>query len=871
MAGMQIAAGTRIGPYEILSFIGAGGMGEVYRARDPRLGREVAIKFLPPEFITNAERLRRFEQEARAAGMLSHPNILTVFDIGKENEAIYVVSELLSGETLRERLAGVPLSSRKSVEIALQIAHGLAAAHEKGIVHRDLKPENIFLTKDGRVKILDFGLAKLAEPVPAPSGRSDLQTIDPGTEPGIVLGTVGYMSPEQVRARETDHRSDIFSFGTILYEMLTGKRPFHRDSKVETMSAILKEDPPEISTIVSGVPPSLERVMRHCIEKNPEQRFQSARDLAFHLEMVSGISTSGPAAPADKTKNTKSAWMAAAALVILAALGASFWAGRNTGRNETPQSASAAPLSFKRLTFRRGFISNARFTTDGQSVVYSASWLGGPEELFITRQQNPVSRALGITDASICAISHQGEMAVLLHPRFTLGWQKTGTLARAPIDGGAPREVLNDVQDADFSPDGEQFAASHVVNGRYRLEFPIGRVLHESDGWLNYVQVSPDGKHVAFMEHASTGDDRGTVAVVDLAGNFTELTQSYASESGLHWSSDGKEIWFSGSPEGSNEQPVYAVTLQKKLRLVTAMAGNLVLQDIDAKGNVLLNRDSRRREIMALSPGETQERDLSWFDWSFPRYLSDDGKLMLFEEQGAGGGPNYTVFIRKMDGSPAIKLGEGFSGALSPDGKYAISQVPSDLGRFTLLPTGAGESRTIGHPGFQYQALFARWFNDNNRLVIPARQNRMPFRMWVCNVSSGKIEPVTPEGVAGVSLISPDQSSILMDAGQGDFNFFPLNGGQRKKAPPGLERGDLLVQWTSDAYGVFAANGVGLPLKIYKIDLSNGRRTLWKQISPGDVAGVVSVISIVMTPDGKSYAYTFRRALSDLYLASGLR
>ncbi|HXM79850.1 MAG TPA: serine/threonine-protein kinase, partial [Thermoanaerobaculia bacterium] len=292
---MAIAPGTRLGPYEILVPIGAGGMGEVYRAKDPRLGREVAIKVLPASFSFDPERLRRFEQEARAAGLLNHPNITAVYDIGTENQAPYVVTELLEGETLRGALAGGRLSARKAVDYALQIAHGLAAAHEKGIVHRDLKPENLFVTKDGRVKILDFGLAKLTHTEEG-SGVTNLPTATAGTEPGVVLGTLGYMSPEQVRGRPADARSDIFSFGAILYEMLSGKRAFHGDSAADTMSAILREDPPELSVTNQNISPGLDRIVRHCLEKNPEQRFHSAHDLAFDLETLSGVSAPRSAA-----------------------------------------------------------------------------------------------------------------------------------------------------------------------------------------------------------------------------------------------------------------------------------------------------------------------------------------------------------------------------------------------------------------------------------------------------------------------------------------------------------------------------------------------------------------------------------------------
>ncbi len=312
---MTLVAGSRLGPYEILGQIGAGGMGEVYRARDPRLGRDVAIKVLPASFSADADRLRRFEQEAKAAGLLNHPNITIVYDIGASDGAPYVVQELLEGETLRAELAGGRFSPRKAIDYALQIAHGLAAAHDKGIVHRDLKPENLFVTGEGRVKILDFGLAKLTQAETGSGPQTNLPTATAGTEPGLVMGTLGYMSPEQIKGKPADSRSDIFAFGAILYEMLSGKRAFHADSAGETMAAILKEDPPDLSVTNQNISPGLERVVRHCIEKNPERRFHSAHDLAFDLEALSG--TSGlSAAPAASVLRSRRAGR----LAILGAL-----------------------------------------------------------------------------------------------------------------------------------------------------------------------------------------------------------------------------------------------------------------------------------------------------------------------------------------------------------------------------------------------------------------------------------------------------------------------------------------------------------------------------------------------------------------------
>src|SRR5579864_413793 len=328
---MALTSGTKLGPYEIQSSIGAGGMGEVYKARDKRLNRDVAIKVLPTSFSADPDRLQRFAQEARAAAALSHPNILSIFDIGEDGGAPYVVSELLEGETLRDRLRNGPLATRKAIDYAAQVARGLAAAHEKGIVHRDLKPENIFITNDGRVKILDFGLAKLTRPEADNSGETLTQQV--GTDAGTVMGTVGYMSPEQVRGKPADARSDIFAFGAILYEMLSGKRAFHGETAADTMSAILTKEPPELVDPHLNVPPALERIVRHCLEKNPAQRFHSISDVAFGLEVLTGISsttTSGAqrVAPAPIRRG----WLlpVGAAIALCVVLAAVYLAGQHS-------------------------------------------------------------------------------------------------------------------------------------------------------------------------------------------------------------------------------------------------------------------------------------------------------------------------------------------------------------------------------------------------------------------------------------------------------------------------------------------------------------------------------------------------------------
>ncbi|MFY9905303.1 MAG: serine/threonine-protein kinase, partial [Terriglobales bacterium] len=402
---MALASGTKLGPYDLQSLLGAGGMGEVYRARDARLDRIVAIKVLPATFSADTARLQRFMQEARSAAALNHPNILSIFDIGEERGAPYIVSELLEGQTLRERIRSGLVSSRKAIDYALQVARGLAAAHEKGIVHRDLKPENLFVTNDERVKILDFGLAKLTRP--EGDVGEDAATVQVNTEPGQIMGTVGYMSPEQVRGKPADHRSDIFAFGSILYEMLSGQPAFRGASPADTMSAILKEEPAELSETARNVPPALERMVLHCLEKNPAQRFQSAGDLAFNLEALTDSSVMGKtgaqpaitpmeiAAPViaetstpKKALSSRSPMQLVAGAIVLAALmlGVGWWWGRGSGQASLPE--------YQPITFRTGSIGNARFTPDG-SIVYSASWDGGESELYIGRTDDPGARELG--------------------------------------------------------------------------------------------------------------------------------------------------------------------------------------------------------------------------------------------------------------------------------------------------------------------------------------------------------------------------------------------------------------------------------------------------------------------------------------------
>ncbi|MBK7368247.1 MAG: protein kinase [Candidatus Eisenbacteria bacterium] len=475
-------------------------MGDVYRARDTRLGREVAIKTLPTDVAADPERRARFETEARAVAALSHPNILAIHDVGEEGGVTFTVAELVEGQTLRERLADGPLASARAASLAAQIAQGLAAAHDRGIVHRDLKPENVMITPDGRAKILDFGLARRDEAVTT-SSRSLAPTVAASTQPGTVMGTVGYMAPEQVRGQVVDARADLFALGIVLYEMLAGRAPFLRESAADTMSAILREDPAPLSLAAPETPPALQRIVERCLEKQPAARFRTAADLAFALESLAH--------------------------------------GSSSGAQTAIESRPASPR-FQRLTYRNGHISAARFTPDGASVVFGATWDGRPFEVFTSRIGSADSRGLGLPAGSLLAMSASGEMALSLGFHHRSWMQPIGTLARASLAGGGVRPLQKDVVAADWSPDGKSMAVIRFRGNDCMLEYPPGKALFQTEGWLNRCRVSPDGSRVAFANHVRSGEGEAEVCVVDRDGHVSTLQRDIINLSGVAWSPLGR-------------------------------------------------------------------------------------------------------------------------------------------------------------------------------------------------------------------------------------------------------------------------------------------------------------------------------------------
>jgi serine/threonine protein kinase/Tol biopolymer transport system component len=794
---------------------------------------------------------------------LNHPSILAVYDFGSRDGTHYMVSELLEGETLRQRLEEGVLPSRKTIDYALQIARGLAAAHGKGIVHRDLKPDNLFITKDGRIKILDFGLAKLAPTESFHDGPTGGPTAAE-TTPGMVLGTVGYMSPEQVRGQKADARSDIFSLGAVLYEMLSGQRAFKRDSGPETMTAILKEDPPEITSTQGGVPPGLERILRRCLEKSPHERFQSASDLAFAVETLSGISTATTTQrqAVQPSKRRTSAIIALLLLIALAALGGWFAGARSSSPN--------VPL-FRRLSFRRGTIYSARFTPDGKSVVYGAEWEGNPLQLFSTETQFAESRPLELGRAYLLSVSPSGELALSINSQLLSHGGARGTLARAPQAGGTPRALLENVLWADWSPDGHDMAVVRGVGALQRLEYPIGKVLYETGGWISHPKVSPKGEMVAFLNHPVWPDDRGSVEVVDLAGKRTLLAGGWQSEEGLAWSPKGDEIWFAATKYGL-AHALFAVTPSGKQRLVERIAGGLTLMDISHDGRVLITRDDARYGIMALAAGAKQERDLSWFDYSVPGDVSADGKFMLFDEEGDGGGPNYSLLLRNTDGSPPTHLGDGVSNSLSPDGNWAIATLPTTPSQIVLLPTGAGSPRTLERYGIEDYGA-ADFFPDGKRVLFAGSEHGHAMRDYVQDVEGGKPQPVTPEGVTSVwktHPISPDGASIIALDQDGKLYVYPIAGGDRRLIP-GTEPGEIPLRWCVDGHSIFVTQPGKIPTKVYRLDITTMSRSLVAELTVPDRTGLTGIRFVQIAPDGKSYAYTYCRLLTELYVIEGLK
>jgi hypothetical protein len=833
-------------------------MGEVYRAHDPRLGRDVAIKVLPTEFAHEPMRLGRFAQEARAAAALNDPNILAVFDVGI-GEPPYVVSELLEGKTLREALSAGALPPKAAIDVAVQVARGMAAAHQKGIVHRDLKPENIFLCTDSRAKILDFGLAKLTESANARSG-SERTTRLATTMPGTVLGTVGYMSPEQVRGEDTDHRTDIFALGAVCYEMLSGRRAFARETAPETMSAILNDDPPELAGGVHAVAPAMERIVRRCLEKNPQQRFQSASDIAYAIEAVSGPTRSqATISEAATSRSRRGAVLVAAAAAIGLAAGAIV--ARQFMTFEPPV------VTFQAKTFDRLPVTNARFMPDGDAIVFSAARRGSAPELYVINPNAEAAQPLGVSDAHLLSVSSTGELAIIADARHLAQRVYSGTLARMTI-GSSPRPMLDDVREADWSPDGSSLAVIRDLgNGRDRLEYPVGAALHEASGYLSDPRVSPDGGRVAFFEHQWRYDDRGWVTVVDRTGRATKLTGEFWGLEGLAWTPDGSTVVFSGNSAGGNVMQPFSVSVDVSGRAaqpVFGVPGRFIVLDIARDGRWLASREDLSFDVRARVPGQTTERDLSWLGSAGARGLSRDGAWLLLVDVGPRGGKNYGVVMRKTDGSRTVRLGEGDAQRLSPDGRWALAVVASPP-QLVAYPVGTGEAiRIASGPIERYGS--AEWFPDGKRLFVCGSEPGRSPRCYEQDLAGSPPKPVTPEGVR--ASLAPDGRQLLLMMPDGSFQVSEIDG-VAPRPVAALRAGDRHIAWSRDSRAVFVQRGLEVPATVERVDLKSGQRTVAGQVAPGEPQPGSSLSVTDWVDEGPWYAYNLTSLSSALFVVTG--
>jgi Tol biopolymer transport system component len=549
-----------------------------------------------------------------------------------------------------------------------------------------------------------------------------------------------------------------------------------------------------------------------------------------------------------------------AALTAAAILALGWWIGRN--------GAYSPPPEYQQITFRNGLMDAARFTPDG-SVVYSAEWDGGEQQLYLTRSDEHGSRELGMKGATLLAISKAGELAIRLNTLYYRGYARAGTMARVALSGGTPREVLEQVQDADWAPDGENLAVVRYApeNRHWRLEYPVGKVLLDGINWLSSPKISPDGKWVAFSDHQNPmGDDQGTIAVIGPDGKEKILSSGWISIEGIAWSPSGDEIWFSSAKTGSAEN-LRGVTLSGKLRDITNVPGGMWLQDL-RNGVTLAVANQVRLSIRGVAHQSADEVDLGWFGWSGLGDISRDGKFVLFEEEGEGGGPNYTVFLRNMDGSPPVRIGEGRAEAISPDNKWVITQ-PMQQGSLMVVPTGAGQARALTHDNVRYTTL--RYLPDGKQLLAAGIEPGHGARDYLIDVNTGDSKPITPEGTTGVNP-SPDGKVTLAIGPDGKYGLWPLDGSGLRPIP-GLQPGFVPVGWTPDGSSVylFQRGGISRLRKIFRLNLASGKTEPWKTLGEAISTGVTNVGGASFAKDTDAYAYSYSQDLSQAYLVRGLK
>ena len=602
------------------------------------------------------------------------------------------------------------------------------------------------------------------------------------------------------------------------------------------MTAILTTEPPPLPIEIEDAAPGIGAVIAHAIEKSPGDRFASASDVAFALSLVTGRPTTRP--------------------------------GRAAATDTGAASALTLPrdLPNRRITVHEGAAHGARFAPDGKAVCFGGAWEGRPVELSWIHPGNPESRTLGPPRTDLLSIAHTGEMAISVRRQSRGGFFYTGMLARMPPGGGAPREILDRVWEADFHPDGRRLAITREEEGMGRIEFPAGSVLYKTPASASSIRFSPDGSKIAFLDHPSRGNDAGCAAVVDMNGNVKKLSPIFSSTRGLAWSPDGREVVFAGANEGC--RALHAVDMEGAMRTVLGIPANLTLNDISRQGSTLLAVENERMRTRFIGPTEADTRDLTWFDWSLLRGITADGSRILFDETALGGGELGAVYIRGTDGSPAIRLGEGAAFSLSPDGEWALTSVGLKKGRLELVPCGAGEPRTI--PSGDLEVDHASWFPDGRSICCLASEAGRARRLYKVDLASGKREPFSEEGITYYdTLVSPDGRYAVAHGPSRTLTIYPVDGGVPRPLR-GAVPFERMVSWSAEGDAIYVFARGELPVKIWRMDLETGERKLFRELSPPDTTGVEGIANARMTPDGKALAYSYYQRLSRMYTVEGL-
>ena len=837
-------------------------MGEVYRARDTRLDRTVALKVIRPSESRQREWIDRFMREARAISRLNHPHICALYDIGEQNGDAFLVMEYIDGETLADRILRGSLKIDDAVRHSIQIADALAAAHRAGVVHCDLKPSNIMLTREG-VKLLDFGLARLRETDPDAQTFANTTTDLGLSANGRLIGSLPYMSPEQVEGKRADARSDLFALGAVLYEMVTGEQPFRSTSKAGLLVAILHDHPTAPLARRPEIPSLLDRAITRSLAKAPDDRWQSAADLSAELKYI--LESPAVAPPRALAHRARAVAAIAVGLAVLVAAVFGFMAMTGADRS-TP--------TYERITYRRGVITSARMTPDHNTILYSASWEGRPYDLYLTTLGSIESRPLGIADARLQSVSVANELA------FSRGRQSVyrafGMLARVPLSGGTPRELLANVAAADWMPSGSELAvlrSSPDGSGRMQVEFPTGHKVYEA-ATLTSLRVSPRGDRVAFLD----GNNQRRIVVADRSGQTKVLSEGWWAL-GVAWSTRGDEIWFSGATPSTDSHglkpALWAVSLAGKARRIADAPDELRIQDVLPDGRVLAVRDYGREGFACRAPGERDDRDLSWFNGSSLEVLSADGRTVVFGETRLA----TSIYLRKTDGSAAVRLGNGYPEDLSPDGQVVLARSRTLPATWSLIPVGPGEPRPL--PAGNLTGRFEANFLPNGEgVVFGGAEPGQDRRIYVQDLKGGLPRAISPDGVRTFAVTTPD-SRFVIGSMKGRHLLFPVDGGEPRPLPF-LSSEDSPLQWTSDGrflYVVRAAPWSDITAEVYqtmeahidKVDTVTGVRMPWKTIKPADPVGLEAVNEVFVNPEGTAYCYGYLRTLSDLYVINGLK